>query len=196
MTGFFDKMILTRRLRFSDGRIELFDERFAIGGAFISTHIEEINNDPEAVAKIYRCSRDSFFLFFKEIGTKYKFSRSDYLNWSLDIYNFCGWGMVKYEMVDKENRKLAASILDSPTGIFMKGRTGIASDHIARGMIAGGTKAAFNMEIECVETECIAANGKKCMFMAAPAEELKSRYAKLYEMQVDGSFKVGVGSVK
>lgn len=187
VNSFFEKMMLTKRLKFLDGRIELFSERFAIAGEFISTHVMEINEEPEAVAKIYRCSKESFFLFFKDIGSRYGFSETDYLSWGLDIYKFCGWGVVKYEMVDKENKKLAASISDSPTGLFMKDKTELACDHMIRGMIAGGAKAAFNTEIECLEIECIAINGKICKFVAGSPEELRLKHAEFYGRQVSGS---------
>ena len=196
MVGFFEKMMLTKKLRFLDGRIELFGERFAIVGEFISTHIMEISDEPKAIANIYRCSKESFFHFFKNVGSEYEFAETDYLKWGLDIYKFSGWGVVEYEMVDKEGKKLVVSVSDSPTGIFMKGKTNLACDHIIRGMLAGGSKAAFNSEIECLETKCIAIGDKICQFVVGPADELKSKHAALYNRQVVGSLEIGAGTVK
>ena len=184
MVGFFERMMITRQLRFSDGRIELFNRRFAISGEFISTHIGEINDDPEAVAKIYKSSKEASFLFFMEVGSKYKFSVNDFINWELDVNKFCGWGIIKYEKIDKEEKIIAASVQDSPTGLFLKGKTGLACDHITRGLIAGGAKAAFNEDMECLEIECVAKGDQRCLFLATHSGELKSRYKEIYERQV------------
>ena len=184
MVGFFERMMITKQLKFSDGRIELFDRRFAISGEFISNHIGEINSIPEAVAKIYRSSKDASCLFFIEVGSKYKFSFNDFINWELDVNKFCGWGVMKYEKIDKDEKIIVVSVLDSPTGIFMKGKTALACDHITRGFIAGGAKAAFNDEIECLEIECIAKGDLRCLFVAARSDELKLKYQKIYERQV------------
>ena len=184
MIDFFERMMITRQLKFSDGRIELFSRRFAISGEFISNHISEINSIPEAVAKIYRNSKDSSFLFFMEVGSKYKFSFNDFINWELDVNKFCGWGVMKYERIDKDEKIIVVSVLDSPTGIFMKGKTALACDHIIRGFIAGGAKAAFNDEIECLEIECIAKGDLRCLFIAAKSEELKLKYPRIYELQL------------
>ncbi len=184
--SFFEKLLLSKQLSFNLGDIELLDQRLVIvSSEAFANYIYSINDSNElAVSNLYQIAKKAMIQLGINIGKKYSFSFGDYSTWFVEIARLNGWGKAKWELLDKKNFKGIISIEDSPISTALKNKVKNPCDHIIRGLIAGGATSSFKMDVEVIETECIAQGKEKCIFVIDTDSNLKSQFPDLYTKQL------------
>jgi predicted hydrocarbon binding protein len=182
----FDKLMLARQLKFTDGRVELFGQPIILSPSdFLAIYISQINEDPILVGKFYNSAKRSVKEGFGiNVGKSYGFSFRDYSNWFVDILKLSGWGRVTWQENDKENHKGVISIQGSPIATYLKGKVKFPCDHVMRGFLAGGASSAYKLDIDVVETECEALGAQSCKFMISLSEDITNRFPEFSKLQL------------
>ena len=178
--------MLSKQISFNEGKISLLGQRFVILPAdSLIYYVLKINKDVKFISKLYNSAKQTVAKGFGvDVGRNYSFSFGDYTNWFVEIAKFGGWGIIKWEELEKESHKGVISIENSPIGVSLKGKVNSPCDHIIRGFIAGGASSAFKSDVDVIETECIATGSTKCILVIDSNENLKLKYKKLYETQL------------
>lgn len=182
----FDELMLAKQLNFTDGKIELMGQGVLIAPSdFLAAYTESIGDSHELVIELYGCAKRSVHEGFgPNVGKSYGFSVMDYTNWFVNILNMSGWGRVRWEENDWENKKGVIVIEHSPIAKYLKGKVSSPCDHIVRGFMAGGGASAFNSDIDTIEVECEAAGAERCKFIVDSKENLKAKFPELVEQQL------------
>lgn len=92
----------------------------------------------------------------------------------VDVYSQLGFGDFMVREIDYEHAKGVVTCKDAFEGWAWK-RHGDASKacYYSCGILAGFMRALTGREdVECVETDCIATDAERCVFVIAPKEEL------------------------
>lgn len=167
----FDRLLLSKQLRFSDGDIELLGNRMVLTNAhFLADYILQINDSPDSVAKLYEAAKLSFMEHTaKKIGLEYAFTFNDYFKWLTNIAMMSGWGNFKWHSLDEEKKEGVILVNSSPIADKLRGKTEKPVDHIIRGFVAGGASAALGIDIDVSEPECEANGHKECRFILKPS---------------------------
>ena len=182
--SFFEKLILSKQLSFNVGEIDMLGQRLVIMPSdALASYIKKINNVPNAVSNLYYIAKNATIQLGKDIGKKYAFSFGDYSTWFVEMAKLDGWGMVKWEELDKENYNGIVSIEDSPIGTYLKGKVEKPCDHVIRGLIAGGASSSFKADVDVIETKCLAQD-QKCIFEINSSKKLSLKYPELYKIQL------------
>ncbi len=185
MASFFEKIMLARQALFNDGNIQLFGLRYAlVTEYFFNMLTEKINDNPRLSKLLYADAKRAAYNFALKVGSSRSYSADDYLKWAIEIEEFAGWGVLKWEELDAKAMRGTLTASDSATGGYLKGKADAPCDHVIRGLMAGNASCAFKSDVDLVETECIALGKSKCRFEMGSPSALMAEYKELYDRQV------------
>ena len=167
----FEKLMLAKKMSFDDGAIYLLGNRVTIiQSDFFVEYSMRANNSSDKINELYEVAKITFRdSIAKSIGKAYSFTFNDFFKWMTDIAMLAGWGIVKWQMIDKNKKIGVITIEKSAVGGNLKGKVTSPVDHVIRGFIAGGASASFNIDMDAIEEECIALNASVCKFVFKPA---------------------------
>ncbi len=183
--NFFEKLMLARRISFSEGRITLLDQRSVIFPSdFISIYTLKINENPDQIKALYlSAKRIVNGNFGSSIKSLYS-SEEEYPELIKKIAEFGGWGTMRFENVDMEKGTGNVIITNAPIGTYLKGKVNTPSDHLLRGFCAGGAAVAFGKNVDALEIECVANGADKCKMIIDNRKNLEKQYKDLFNVQV------------
>jgi len=135
--------------------------------AEILTGIPEIQ-DIEFHKKIYLAVKKGTF---EKLSKKSKTNPKKELKLMEKTFTELGWGEIKNIDMQQESKKAIIILKNSPLAASLKGKTKLPADVLLRGALAGIFSKIFNEDIDCVESECSALQGKQCKFIIKPKTE-------------------------
>ena len=145
------------------------------------TGIPEVQ-DIEFHKKIYSAIKKRTF---EKLIKKFKLNSCTEINKELEfiqkIFASSGWGEIKTIDIQQESKRAIITLENSPFAIALKGKTKLPADILLRGALAGIFSKIFNEDIDCVESECSALQGKQCKFIVKPKTEFDFQ-KKLYKI--------------
>ena len=189
MYGFFTKLLLSKRLKFEEGKIVLFDQPCS----FVPLcSIKQMTDD--AIKKGKKAINDLYFYgwvygyvvtreVLKSYGLKTGLkSFEDRYTLVMQIASACGFG--DYETYTFKVGDARFKVIKNPFGLQYY-PSKLFVDHYLRGMNAGGGSLVHELLVDCIEIECTAVNGEYCNFINASRETLKKFDKKLVALQLD-----------
>jgi len=182
----FDKLMLSRQLKFTEGEIDMLGQRVTIVPADLFTiFIIGINDKPDRVGEVYYAAKQAMKdNFATNIGKSYGFSQKDFSNWFIELAMMSGWGIVRFLENNADKHTAVITIENSPIAVRLKGKVKSPCDHIVRGLMAGGSVSAYNTEVDMVEIECQALGAEKCKFVVDSVENLNKKFPDLVAKQL------------
>lgn len=182
----FEKLMLARQLKFTDGEIDMLGQRVVIVPSDLFTkYMADINDKPDRIAEVYNSAKQAMKENFGvNIGKSYGFNFNDFSNWFVELATLSGWGNVKFEENDKERHVAVITIKNSPIAVGLKGKVSSPCDHIIRGLMAGGSSSAYKNNVDMIETDCEALGAEKCKFIIDTKDNLRAKFPDLVEKQL------------
>lgn len=172
--SFLEKLILARAISFKDGNISLFTNRVVMPPSKMFSELSrKMDGHPEEVYNLYESCKYSFEDVIANDNRTYKFSVNDYIKWVTDVATFTGWGMIAWKELTKEKKRSIIVVDNSPVAMELKSKVKRPVCHAVRGFIAGGMSAAFKVDMDAIETECVALGAPQCKFISMPAADIR-----------------------
>ena len=175
MYGFISKLMLSRKLKFTQGKILLLDQpmSFVPVEYFIeeTKRVLEANDKPEMM-RLYFDAWKSGIFFMRDFSKGYKVKKfEDRYNLAMEIISMSGFG--DYKTLAFEGGVFAHfNIINNPVAEYFHPYK-VPVDFITRGFNAGGGTIVHETIINTIETECKAVNGKMCTHINASIPYLK-----------------------
>jgi len=171
INSFYDKFIFTNSVFWRNNNFFLMDIPFVMLPTDIITGLISENNH-DFNKKIYSIVRNSvkknlvkeFRLDFKADGTRAVEVVEKY-------FSFSGWGNIENVQIDAPNARALVNVSNNPFANALLGKAKEPVDHVFRGIFAGLFSAAFEKELDCVETHCLALGEKQCEFVIKQQHE-------------------------
>jgi predicted hydrocarbon binding protein len=185
--SFLEKLMLSKQLSFTDGKVELLEQRVLFFPSdFFGLYTKEIIDDFNMVTTLYKSLKQTAIDGFgKKTLKSHGFSIIDYSKMIKDIANLSGWGNIAFESFDEYNKHSIINIEDSPIGSYLQGKVKTPCDHILRGLIAGYGTVAFEHDVDAIEIECTALGSARCKIVVDSPENLKIKFPEYYKMQIE-----------
>lgn len=170
----FNKLLMMRQLNFTEGRINLLNQRVFLGPGFMLKNFTEfMMKHPETIPEIYEYMRLSFDEgWAAPVKKSYGFQPIDFFKWLIDLSNVAGWGKSELVELDEESSSGVFRTSESITAEYLKGTISEPVCHIWRGLTAGGTTSVFEKDIDWLEVKCIAKGDPYCEFIFKPRDAM------------------------
>lgn len=163
----FEEFMTLREVDISPGAITMDKQRVIIlpinfiGKYTLKYHVE--GRDKE----LYYAMKKGMINYGVPIGKTYGLTYKEYLDRWVKYCAFGGWGKVSYTAIETSDMPRGiVEIKDLPLHIYLKnnGVSETSSDPLFDGLIAGSASTAFNKDIDVLETKCICAGDKSCIY--------------------------------
>lgn len=177
----FERFSLSREMSIKDGEIILDGQRLTIlPVSFVGRYLLYLKNKEDQAKRIYEIMKNGFIEYSTSLGKEYQLSYRDFLDRWVKYCDVGGWGIVKYQLVEKEDNYGFLHIKNLPLHIYLKNK-GMKepSDPIWEGLIAGALRSTFKIEIDVIEVSCICSGSDVCIFYWGPKEYLKSKFPEI-----------------
>lgn len=176
------KLMMAREISFEKGNITLLKQRVVISPAQIFTNVvDEVNNDPGLTYKFYEAAKKVNMKGYADlVSEKYKLRGMKLAEWLINSGEIGGWGEIKFTERDVPKKMFKIRVINS---ISKDKKSSRPFDHFLRGQIAGGASAAFNIDLDCIETKCMASGNNFCEFVIGSKEFFNSK--KDYKLFLD-----------
>ena len=189
MYGLLSKLMISGKLKFKEGEIDVFDEPFAF------VHMASIMQMTKDVMEKYQKGdkqplQDLYFYgwvygFVTTLAMIKKFKLKIFeerYKVSMDIAALCGFG--DYKTLSFIRGHAHFKVIKNPFALLFHPCNDLV-DHYLRGMNAGGGTLVHEQIINCIEFECAAKNGSYCIFDNVNKSEMDKFDKNLVESQVD-----------
>lgn len=167
------KLLMSKQVKFSDGRLELMGIRdsFTPGVTFVEIQKELMKSGRQHL--IYSSAKKSGYNWFKYMSKVYSgMKQTEAVKWGVDLMSLSGWGIPTLEKLDLE-KKITIFNLKNSTVAKLYGKSSTPVDHFFRGLTAGGGSYILNEDLDCVETHCLSKGDGFCRFLVAPINLLE-----------------------
>ena len=178
-------MLITRRLEFKDGSIELFGQRVNISSPdWLALYTLSINEDTILTKRLYHASKQSILDSSQNIEQYARSNDKQPREALADFVSLFGWGVARFEGFDREGVDGVITLRNTPIGKRIRNSVTSQCDHIARGILAGLCSILYEQDVDIMESECIGMGVEACRFQVNNSEKLEATNAKLYSKQV------------
>jgi predicted hydrocarbon binding protein len=184
----FDKLSAIKEIRFDDGCITLSGQRVLIIPQELALAVtNQTIKNPKLIGPIYEETRKQLAKGWAEmVKRRYKFGDDPrkFINWLIETGEFVGWG--KHELIKFDSTKLEGIMrtYNAPMAEMLKGKTKKPVDHIWRALTAGCSTAAFDIDMDWVEINCLTSNGQYCDFLFKPRKDFTKKEKQQYKDQL------------
>ncbi len=170
-----------------DGKLELMKTQINIVPTSILCNTQKVLvkelGFKKAYELLYTESKSGSFEYNKEFIKKENFSdKRKILDWQIKIVTFAGWGELEAAlvMIDSASKRNIVHFKNS-TYPLSYGPSDYAVDFISAGFIAGGLSAMMDMNLDVVETKCIARKDPFCEFEVGKPKVIESLRTDLWK---------------
>jgi len=179
----FELFKLSRTLRMKDGTILLMDTPVNIIPTDILCDLQKDLIDSVGVSQAYKLfyesAKNGAIDYNKEFIKIHRFKdKRDIVEWQWKIVTLAGWGKWSVTSISNENI-LTARFENSPFPRIY-GNSNFPVDFIPAGFSAGGISAAFNKNLEALETKCMAMGDPFCEIVVGPPEFIEEKKQTLW----------------
>lgn len=180
----FDLFRFSKLIKFEEGELSLMNTYVNILPSSILADLQKslIENEgyEKAYFKIYDSAKEGAVKYNKEFIKKQGFNdKRKILNWQLKLVTLSGWGKAEASKVDFKKNEHTILFYDSP---FPKsyGKEKFCIDIITTAFVAGGASATAGMDLDALETKCIAKKDAFCKIEIGKPEIIKEKRDKLW----------------
>lgn len=179
MTLLFDIFRLAKELDLKDGEIRIMKTPVCftlthILAGFQKDLIESIGFE-KAYFQLYETNKSGSKKYNESFIKRHNFTdKRKVLNWQIKIVTMGGWGKFEVMYIDLKEKKLRIKFDDSP---FPKlyGKSKYPVCILPTGFTAGGASANFGVDLDGLETKCMAMGDPFCEIMFAAPKEIKEK---------------------
>lgn len=179
----FEQFSLSREVIMKEGEIVMDQQRvIVLPVSFIGLHTLKYHRDLEKGKKLYDLMKKGMIDYSVPLGKEYKLSYKDYLDRWVKYCAFGGWGLVTYQLIEKEGESHGiVEIKGLPLHMYLKskGVTEASSDPLFEGLIAGSLSTTFKKDIDVIEAKCICADNPSCVYYWGSKEHLSKLFPEL-----------------
>lgn len=179
MALLFDIFRLAKELELKNGEIQIMKTPVC----FAFTHVlVDLQKDlieslgfEKAYFQLYETNKSGSKTYNESFIKKLAFKdKRKILNWQINIVTLGGWGKFEIMYVDLKENKLRVKFDNSP---FPKiyGRSNYPACILPAGFAAGGVSATFGVDIDVLETKCVALGDPFCEMLFASPGEIKEK---------------------
>jgi predicted hydrocarbon binding protein len=170
LNQFLDKYIFTNTLTYKQNNFSLVNIPFTIFPVDLLLELVG-QEDKEKLKEIYyivkKSSKENFMPKFDEL----KMDGKKQVDFVKTLFMASGWGNIQIVDLDSEGKKAIVVVDNSPFAKELKGKAKNPVDVIIRGVLASLFSDVFKVDVECVESECMAVKGEHCKFVIKPHSE-------------------------
>jgi|GEM_PF-4163608 hypothetical protein len=178
----FEKFSLSKEVSIKEGEIILDSARLSmLPISFVGNYLLKLKEDQVQARKLYKVMKQSFVVGDAvPLGKEYHLTYKDFLDRWVKYCDFGGWGIVKYQLVEKEGSYGFLHIKNLPSHLYLKNK-GVKelSDPLWEGLIAGSLTSTFNVDIDVVEVNCICSGNDVCVYYWGSIEYLKKKFPEI-----------------
>ena len=177
MMGFFMKLLMARQVKIEKGEFRLFNQNVTVlPASFIvalTKYFMRAKDRKRSLSDFYFMSWAISFDFMERFSEKFKVKTfEDRYKLGMDVVAMSGLG--DYKTIKWVKGKLShVYVMNNPIARFFQ-PSKVPVDYFYSGVTAGGGMIVHKLKKEhifhCVETECHAMNGKRCVFVSATEE--------------------------
>ncbi len=174
----FERFLLSREVTLKEGEITLDRQRIAM---FPVGLVGECALAPEQGSEqariLYESMKKGQIEFSRAIGKEYLFDSKTFLDRWIKYCEFAGWGIVTYQLVEKDGRHGFLYVKNLPMHQYLRSK-GInkPSDVLFEGLIAGSISGTFRIDVDVIETKCICSGNDVCVYYWGPKKDLKEKF--------------------
>jgi predicted hydrocarbon binding protein len=171
LNSFFDKYIFTNTLKYKNNNFFLLNIPFAIIPNELIVSISSQNNI-EFNRIIYSMIKESTRKnLVRQFAFDFKIDRKKAMQLFETFFTASGWGKIQNIDTDFEGKRAILTVENSPVASSLKGKVNFPVDIMLRAIFAGIFSEVFEINVDCVESECVAAGGDRCKFIVKPENE-------------------------
>ena len=175
----FDAFRLVKELELKDGEIHIMKTPvcFAFTHILVDLQKDLIENIgfKKTYFQLYETNKSGSKKYNESFIKKHDFNdKRKVLNWQINIVTLGGWGKFEVMYINLKENKLRIKFDNSPFP-KMYGRSNYPVCILATGFTAGGAAANFGVEVDALETKCVALGAPFCEIMFAGPEEIKEK---------------------
>lgn len=174
----FEKFSLSREVVMKEGEIVMDKQRMTLLPVnFIGLYSLSLKDELNEAKNLYNSMKSGVFKFSIPLGKEYLLTYKDFLDRWVKYSAFGGWGIVSYQLVDKENNYGFLKIKDMPLHMYLKSK-GLksASDVIFEGLIAGSLSSTFKADVDVIETKCVCSGNDTCVYYWGSLAYLRQKF--------------------
>lgn len=184
MYGFISKLLISGKLKFTEGQINLLGRPVCVVPiSFYREICKKANEDPEFMRNIYLDAWEAGLKFCHTVNQHYKIKTfEDRYKLAMDVISMAGFGDYATQTFEK-GKYTNYTVLRNPLAKMLH-PSEKPVDHMLRGFNAGGGTAVHLKITNSIEPECLAVNGKHCKFLNGTKEFLEQTDSDLMAEQL------------
>ena len=165
------KLLMTRQLKFQEGKIDIVSLPVVLGPVEPLVLIQQELEKQGLQKVIYYAGKTVGYKWFFNMNKIYPLKDMDVFKWGNDLITLGGWGISKLIDYQPKNRRAIFTLENSRMVSKYTGKEKVV-DHYYRGLLAGACSLVMGKDIDVVETKCsIDKKNKSCKFIAKPLIE-------------------------
>ena len=168
MYEFVNKLRLSRQLLFEEGKIRLLGEPSVMlipASCFI--YLSDKLLEGTGVVHVYAAGKNAGKELFKLIS-HYAIDPLRTIKFGIQVFNISGLGKVQIVNLDLKAKR---AIFRMESSIYCNRRSNEPVCHFVRGMFAGFMQNVMKINIDCIETHCVAMGSDICEFVIKKSED-------------------------
>ncbi|MEM4257005.1 MAG: 4-vinyl reductase [Candidatus Diapherotrites archaeon] len=170
LNSFYDKFIFANALQYKQNNFYLANLPFVILPVSVLISIAE-KNDKNLDLSLYYSVKDSItYSLRKELELDFGIEGKKSIDFMRTFFTASGWGSIEIIDIDTEKGRAIVKVENSPVAKNVK-NTKKPCDTFLRGFLAGIFTIYFKIDVDCVETKCIATGSPNCEFIIKPLKE-------------------------
>ena len=173
MFKFFAKYFASGQIKLDEGFILLLGQRMLFfptrSMVEIQKELQRELGEQRGSYRTYQLLKKSSLWYPEWIEEHIGLSVSQMANWMEEVSTGGGWGIVKIEDFNKEQKGTIVTIDKSPFPEWFQSDHSCC--HATRGLIAGVLSGILKDDIDAVERECVGTGAKKCIIIFQPRTE-------------------------
>ena len=168
MVSFVDKLLLSRQLKFEEGRLTIFDQRVLIVPVeLILLLIEKSVVDRKFERLIYDVMKKSVYNFCQALANRRGVKPKEMVRILINLAEMNGYGKLELIKLDYENKEAVFHMRHLPSELITKQARSKIADRYWAGMLAGGASWIFGKDVDATETRCVADGKESCEFVVS-----------------------------
>lgn len=181
----FDMFRLSKELDLKDGEIQLMKTNVNLIPTALFCELQKslINawGYRRAHSQIYDSAKAGSKKYNTSFIQKHAFEdKRKILNWQIKIVTMAGWGQLEIAAIDLQKNELTIKYDNSPFAARY-GKSAYPVCIVPTGFTAGGVTSNFGVNIDAVETKCMAMGDHYCQIELGPKEQIEAKRETLWK---------------
>jgi predicted hydrocarbon binding protein len=182
MFDVFGKVLVTRQIKFEEGKIVLFNQRITMNPAYTNAMIQKELEKIKSAHLIYDSMKQLGLQWTRDLQKNYGTKHRDVVKWGINVVTLAGWGIVEIIEDNPLKKIIIFKLKDSAiakTILKNYGKSKTPVDYSFRGMIAGTFSVLYKTDMDCIETKCLAMGDSICEFVVKEKSKINFKDEKI-----------------